>query len=129
MGFWRFVFLVWAAFWLVRALRRALRVAEAEQRARGRVAPPFVGVPPFAQNRPPPPPPPPRQPARASPYEVLEVQPGSSMLQIRRAYQAKVQQYHPDQVAHLGSELREVAERRTKEINAAYNYFKQSGLP
>ena len=126
MGFWRFVFLVWAAFWLVRSLRRMLRAAEAEQRARGRGPRPFAGMPPFAQNMPPPRP---REAAKATPYEVLEVQPGSSMLQIRRAYQEKVQQYHPDQVAHLGSELREVAERRTKEINAAYNFFKQSGRP
>ncbi len=32
-----------------------------------------------------------------------------------------MQEYHPDKVAHLGSELRRLAEHKAKEINAAYN--------
>ena len=55
-----------------------------------------------------------------SPWEVLEVQPGASPEEIRLAYQVKIRQYHPDKVANLGPELRELAERHTKEINAAY---------
>ena len=55
-----------------------------------------------------------------SPHEVLGVDPGASREQIRRAYQEKIRQYHPDRVATLGPELREIAERRSKEINAAY---------
>ena len=71
-------------------------------------------------------PPPPQQPATPSPYQVLGVSPQASPEEVRHAYQKLVQQYHPDQVAHLGEELREVAERRTKEINAAYNQLKRS---
>lgn len=69
--------------------------------------------------------PPPRS-SGPSPYEVLGVSPQASQEEVRRAYQKLVQQYHPDQVSHLGAELREVAERRTKEINAAYNQLKRS---
>jgi DnaJ like chaperone protein len=32
--------------------------------------------------------------------------------------------YHPDRVQHLGPELKELAEMKSKEINAAYDWFK-----
>lgn len=60
-----------------------------------------------------------------SPYEVLEVSPGATTEEVRAAYRRKVQQYHPDKVAELGPEIREVAERRMKEINAAYEELKR----
>lgn len=41
------------------------------------------------------------------------------------AYRNTVKQYHPDKVAHLGPELRVVAERKTKEIVAAYDEIKK----
>jgi hypothetical protein len=44
--------------------------------------------------------------------------------QIRSKYINLVSQYHPDKVQHLGPELRELAESKTKEINAAYDWFK-----
>ena len=40
---------------------------------------------------------------------------------VRRAYRELVQSYHPDKVAHLGPDLRRVAETKTKELNSAYN--------
>lgn len=39
---------------------------------------------------------------------------------VRRAYRDLVKSYHPDMVAHLGPELKRVAEQKTKEINSAY---------
>jgi DnaJ-domain-containing protein 1 len=60
-----------------------------------------------------------------SPYEVLGVESGASQEEISGAYRRLVQQYHPDRVADLGPELREVAEQRMKEINAAYQELKQ----
>ena len=42
------------------------------------------------------------------------------------AYRKLVQQYHPDKVANLAPEFRELAERRMKEINAAYQRLKRS---
>ncbi len=60
-----------------------------------------------------------------SPYEVLGVDSGASQEEISSAYRKLVQQYHPDRVADLGPELREVAEHRMKEINAAYQELKK----
>lgn len=44
---------------------------------------------------------------------------------VRRAYREHVQQYHPDKVAHLGPELRKLAEIKTKEFNAAYQILER----
>ena len=73
----------------------------------------------------PPPGPPPRAAPALDPYTVLGVARDAPMAEVRRAHQRMVQQYHPDQVAHLGPELQELAERRTKEINAAYSAIKR----
>ncbi|RYF51697.1 MAG: J domain-containing protein, partial [Cytophagaceae bacterium] len=43
------------------------------------------------------------------------------------AYIKLIRQYHPDLVAHLGPELQVVAERRTKEITAAYEVLRHQG--
>ena len=40
--------------------------------------------------------------------------------QVRSAYRELVKGYHPDKVAHLGPDLRRLAEAKTKEINSAY---------
>jgi len=44
--------------------------------------------------------------------------------QVRIKYLELVSQYHPDKVQHLGPELQELAELKTKEINAAYDWLK-----
>jgi DnaJ-class molecular chaperone len=67
------------------------------------------------------------QPRRTpSAYEVLQVQRAASQEEITSAYRRMVQQYHPDKVANLAPEFRELAERRMKEINAAYQRIKRS---
>jgi DnaJ-domain-containing protein 1 len=53
-------------------------------------------------------------------HEVLGVEPDASPAEIKRAYQQKIQQYHPDRVANAAPELQELAEKRSKELNAAY---------
>ncbi|HET6346376.1 MAG TPA: J domain-containing protein [Myxococcota bacterium] len=78
-------------------------------------------------GRMPPPPPPRPAPGDTSPYEVLGIQPGATQREIRQAYQRLVKQYHPDKVGDMGPELQELAERRTKEITAAYNQLKRGG--
>lgn len=55
-------------------------------------------------------------------YEVLEVNAGAELAQIKAAYRAKIALYHPDKVAGLGIELRQLAELHAKEINAAYAF-------
>jgi len=46
---------------------------------------------------------------------------GASPEEIRRAYYALIAQYHPDKVAQLGPELRDLASEKSKEINRAYS--------
>ncbi len=43
---------------------------------------------------------------------------------IRKKYLETISLYHPDKVQNLGLELIELAEKKTKEINLAYEYFK-----
>jgi len=52
---------------------------------------------------------------------VLEVSADAPVEEIRAAYLKRISEYHPDKVASLGKEIREVAERRSKEINIAYS--------
>jgi DnaJ like chaperone protein len=51
---------------------------------------------------------------------LLGISPGASVDEIRKAYKSQMSQYHPDKVAALGIELKELAERKSKEINIAY---------
>jgi hypothetical protein len=53
-------------------------------------------------------------------WTVLEVSSDASASDIRRSYLCKIQQYHPDRVAGLAPEVRELAERRSRTLNAAY---------
>ncbi len=53
-------------------------------------------------------------------WTVLGVSPEASLNDIRRNYIAKIQQYHPDRVAGLAPTVREMAETRSKRLNAAY---------
>ena len=62
----------------------------------------------------------PRRSMGRSPYEVLGVEPDASQAEIKRAYQEKIRQYHPDRVANAAVELQELAEKRSKELNGAY---------
>ena len=54
------------------------------------------------------------------PYSVLGVGKDATSEQIKQAYRQLANQYHPDKVLHLGEEFRELAERRFKEIQEAY---------
>ena len=64
--------------------------------------------------------PPGRHDHSKNPYEILGVPPGATKDQIHKAYLNRVNQYHPDKVAHLGKEFQELAEERFKEIQEAY---------
>lgn len=56
-----------------------------------------------------------------SPYEVLNLRPGCTLSEIRAAYRARMREYHPDKVATLGKDLRDLAELKAKEVNDAYH--------
>ncbi|MEP6820874.1 MAG: J domain-containing protein [Chthoniobacterales bacterium] len=59
-------------------------------------------------------------------YVVLGVPPDASKEEIRAAYRQRMHEYHPDKVAHLGSELRSLAERKAKQLNEAYEALRGS---
>ena len=44
---------------------------------------------------------------------------------IKETYRSAIAQYHPDKVSALGSEIRDVAEKKAKEINQAYEHFRK----
>lgn len=44
---------------------------------------------------------------------------------VKAAYRTLIAQYHPDKVSRMGDEIREVAERKAKEINEAYEHFRR----
>lgn len=56
--------------------------------------------------------------------KVLGIDPRSGVEEIKSAYKQKIKEYHPDRVANLGDEIRELAGRKTQEINQAYNFLK-----
>jgi hypothetical protein len=64
------------------------------------------------------------QESSKSPYEVLGIGVSASREEIRIAYRTMASLYHPDKVAHLAPEFREMADRKMKEINTAYGSIK-----
>ena len=53
-------------------------------------------------------------------FKILGVAESATPEEIADAYPRQISLYHPDNVSHLGPELRATAEARTKEINAAF---------
>jgi hypothetical protein len=56
----------------------------------------------------------------ADPWAMLGVAPGTPVPEARKAFRALMTQYHPDKVAHLAPEFRELAERKSRQITEAW---------
>lgn len=54
------------------------------------------------------------------PFEVLGVSRSASSDEIQAAYRARMMEYHPDKVAHLGAELQDLAHNKAQQIERAY---------
>lgn len=52
--------------------------------------------------------------------QILGVSLCCSAQELKAAYRRKLKEYHPDRVADMGDEIQMLAERKTKEINWAY---------
>lgn len=46
-------------------------------------------------------------------------------VEIKKIYKGLVELYHPDKVSHLGKEIQIFADKKTKDLNKAYSYFKK----
>lgn len=58
-------------------------------------------------------------------FEVLGLKKDATIDEIKSAYKQKIKDYHPDRVATLGEELRNLAAKKTIEINKAYELIKK----
>ncbi len=63
---------------------------------------------------------------RKSPYEILGVNSNSSVEDIKKAYKQKMKEYHPDRLENFAEELRDLAVKKTKEINKSYEEIRKS---
>ena len=59
------------------------------------------------------------------PREILGIDASASGEEIHAAYKARMHEYHPDKVAHLGEELQKVAHRKAVEIQQAYERLRK----
>jgi len=60
-----------------------------------------------------------------SAYEVLEISPGVSDEEVKKAFRELAKKYHPDKVSHLGEEVKRAAEEKFMRLNAAYEAIKE----
>ena len=63
--------------------------------------------------------------SRDNPYRVLDLTSDASDAEIDQAYRRLISQYHPDRMAGAAPELREQAEAKAREINAAYDAIRK----
>ena len=57
-------------------------------------------------------------------YTVLGIDRSASGKEIQSAYRARMQEYHPDKVSHLGQDLQKLAHAKCQEIQRAYQELK-----
>jgi DnaJ like chaperone protein len=60
-----------------------------------------------------------------SAYKILGVDANASDEEVKRAYREMAKKNHPDLVSNLGDEVRQAAEKKFQEINAAYEAIKK----
>ena len=61
----------------------------------------------------------------SDPFEILGIDASASGDEIQAAYRARMREYHPDKVAHLGEELQKLAHRKAVEIQQAYQQLRK----
>lgn len=66
---------------------------------------------------------------RDTPYRVLGVLEDATDAEVEQAYRRLISQYHPDKLVGVAEELREQADQRAGEINAAYDRIRELRKP
>ena len=60
-----------------------------------------------------------------SAYKILGIEPSATDEEVKKAYREMAKKNHPDLVSSLGDEVRQAAEKKFQEINAAYETIKK----
>lgn len=60
-----------------------------------------------------------------SAFDVLGINKESTNLEIKKAYRKMANKYHPDKIAHLGNEFKEIAHDKFKSVSEAYARIKK----
>ena len=64
-----------------------------------------------------------------SDYKILGLESSATDNEVRKTYRKMAAKYHPDKVAHLGEDLKNLAEEKFKSLNDAYqNIKKERGI-
>ncbi len=58
-------------------------------------------------------------------YKILEISPNATDEEVKKAYKKMAIKYHPDKVSHLGEEVRQAAEDKFQNLQAAYEEIKK----
>ena len=61
------------------------------------------------------------------PYQILGIDRRATAAEIKQSYRKLAGKYHPDKLEHLGEEFKELAEKRFKEIQKAYQELTDKG--
>ena len=59
-----------------------------------------------------------------SAYKILGINPDAENEEIKSAYKTKIKEYHPDRLDNFGDEIKDLAVRKTKEINEAFRQIR-----
>lgn len=63
--------------------------------------------------------------SRDNPYRVFGLDAEASDAEVEQAYRRLISQYHPDRLQGAAPELRQQAEAKARELNAAYDRIRQ----
>ncbi|MBN2612652.1 MAG: TerB family tellurite resistance protein [Bacteroidales bacterium] len=58
-------------------------------------------------------------------YKILEIDPGASDEEVKKAYRMMAVKHHPDKVSYLGEDIKRQADEKFKRINEAYETIKK----